>query len=327
MPRTIACLAFATLLPALVLGGGTLEQARQRIDDGDYEAARRLLEPATSDPALEAEALVLLAEAYSKSGDFESGARTGKRAIAAAPDSSAAHFQYAYALRIKMSNVGRLKAMFSLGAYKRAIKRAIELDPRNVAARQEEIGYLMYAPSIAGGSIERARQRVDALRPIDWRAATIALAEVESQDKNPEAAIEAYGRVLEKDTDDSSCRLDLAFLLQRLERFREADRHFARLADDPDPYYALTGLYQRARSRILGTYEPELATQYLLSYIAKRPDEQRGVPSRSNAYWRLGNAYEQLARRDDARRAYRRALDLDRDNKSARMALEQLNSG
>ena len=327
MPRTIACLAFATLLPALALCGGTLEQARQLIDDGNYEAARQLLEPATSDPALGAEALVLLTEAYSKSGDFEQGVQSGRRAIAAAPDSSAAHYQYAYALRIKMSSIGRLKAMFSLGAYKKAIKRAIELDPGNVAARQEEIGYLMYAPSIAGGSIERARERVDALRPIDWRAATIALAEVEFQDKNPEAALEAYGRVLERDAGDAGCRLDLALLLQRLERFREADRHFARLADDPDPYYALTGLYQRARSRILGAYEPEQATKYLLSYIEKRPNARRDVPSRSNAYWRLGNAYEQLDRRDDARRAYRRALDLDGDNKSARKAFERLAAG
>ena len=150
---------------------------------------------------------------------------------------------------------------------------------------------------------------------------------MEFQDKNPEAALEAYGRVLERDADDAGCRLDLAFLLQRLERFREADRHFARLADDPDPYYALTGLYQRARSRILGAYEPEQAPKYLLSYIEKRPNARRGVPSRSNAYWRLGNAYEQLDRRDDARRAYRRALDLDGDNKSARKAFERLAAG
>jgi len=327
MSRTIAHLAFATLLPALALCGGTLEQARQRIDNGDYEAARRLLEPATSDPALEAEALVLLTEAYSKSGDFDNGARTGKRAIAVAPDSSTAHYQYAYALRIKMSSVGRLRGMFSLGAYKKAIKRAIELDSRNVPARQEEICYLMHAPSIAGGSIERARERIDALRPIDWRAATIALAEVEVRDKNPEAALEVYGRVLERDAGDAGCRLDLAFLLQRLERFREADRQLARVADDPDPAYALDGLYQRARCRILGAYEPEQAAKYLLSFIEKRPDALRGLPSRSDAYRRLGNAYEQLDRREDARRAYRRALDLDRDNRSAQKALERLAAG
>ena len=116
----------------------------------------------------------------------------------------------------------------------------------------------------------------------------------------------------------------MAYLLQRLKRFREADRHFARLADDADPYYAMVGLYQRARSRLLGGYELEQAARYLLNYIGMDPDERRGVPSRSNAYWRLGNVYEQMDRLEDALRAYRRALELDGTNEPAREALERL---
>jgi hypothetical protein len=47
----------------------------------------------------------------------------------------------------------------------------VELDPMHVLARQERIGFLIYAPGIAGGDLERAREEIDALRNIDGAAA------------------------------------------------------------------------------------------------------------------------------------------------------------
>jgi cytochrome c-type biogenesis protein CcmH/NrfG len=62
----------------------------------------------------------------------------------------------------------------------------------------------------------------------------------------------------------------------------------------------------------------------LTQYLERLPEKPEGVPGRAPAYWRLGNAYEQLERRADARQAYERALALDSKNVEAKRALKQL---
>jgi tetratricopeptide (TPR) repeat protein len=320
------CLALALLLPSPRAFGGVLDDARKLIDAGDHTAARRLLEHAISNPAHEAAGLVLLTTSCNALSDYEAGIRYGKRAVGLLPESSEAHFQYAQALRIKMSSVSKMKAMFSLGPYKKTLKRAIELDPRNVEARREEIGFLTHAPGMAGGDKQKARERIDELMRLDWRAALLARAELEAEQEQYDSAVKSYAQVLDKHPDDAEGRYELAFLLQRLERYREADEHFARLAGGSDPYFAFNALYQRGRSRIFGEYEAEQAAQFLQRFIETCADDIRGVPSKSNAYWRLGNAYEMLERTGDARRAYERAVALDGSNDQAKKALKALPS-
>jgi Flp pilus assembly protein TadD len=54
---------------------------------------------------------------------------------------------------------------------------------------------------------------------------------------------------------------------------------------------------------------------------------QRGLPTKSNAYWRQGMAYEQLHELDDARRSFEKAIALDGDNKLAKDSLKKLGEG
>ena len=82
--------------------------------------------------------------------------------------------------------------------------------------------------------------------------------------------------------------------------------------------------YQLARSRILGEYETQQAVDYLLEYIEQLVAPTRNLPTASNAYWRLGLAYEQLDRIADARKALEKAVSLDADNDSAKDALKAL---
>ena len=62
---------------------------------------------------------------------------------------SDAHLQYARALRTRLQNISKVKAMFSLKTYKRALNTALELAPDNLDAREEQIGFLVNAPGFA----------------------------------------------------------------------------------------------------------------------------------------------------------------------------------
>jgi hypothetical protein len=64
------------------------------------------------------------------------GIDSGKQPIELLPDGSEAHFEYAVALRHKMIQVTKSKAMFVIGDYKAELRRAIELDPKNVRVKK-----------------------------------------------------------------------------------------------------------------------------------------------------------------------------------------------
>ena len=64
-------------------------------------------------------------------------------------------------------------------------------------------------------------------------------------------------------------RRPLAFRLQAVECYREADEHFLVLLSDEDPEYSFGALYQLGRSRVPGEYEPPPA-RHLTCYSVVR---------------------------------------------------------
>lgn len=301
-----------------------LEEARGLVEAGSFEEARGILEGAIEVPSQRAQGLVLLTEALNGLEEYEEGVKTGEEAVELLPESSEAHLQYAVALRIKMSNVGKMKAMFTVGTYKKELQRAIDLDPGNVDALTEEVGYLGNAPGIAGGDLDKAREKAQELRKYDERAAAQMLAQIEMKDGHPDKAIQALEELVEATPDDWLSRFQLAMMLQGEERYQDADLQFAAVVDGDDRRLSLGALYQQARTRVLGKYDQEKAVELLKEYAKLPAADLTGLPSASSAHWRMGNAYEQLNRKPDARAAYQTALRLDPENKEAKKALKSL---
>jgi len=317
-------LTLALLLICAPALADELEEARGLVEAGSFEEARGILEGAIEVPSQRAQGLVLLTEALNGLEEYEEGVKTGEEAVELLPESSEAHLQYAVALRIKMSNVGKMKAMFTVGTYKKELQRAIDLDPGNVDALTEEVGYLGNAPGIAGGDLDKAREKAQELRKYDERAAAQMLAQIEMKDGHPDKAIQALEELVEATPDDWLSRFQLAMMLQGEERYQDADLQFAAVADGDDRRLSLGALYQQARTRVLGKYDQEKAVELLKEYAKLPAADLTGLPSASSAHWRMGNAYEQLNRKPDARAAYQTALRLDPENKEAKKALKNL---
>lgn len=316
------------VLGLLLLGtpawAGPLDEARAHLAARRLNAARRVLEQAAKNTADEGARTLLLTRVCNELEDYECGSREGARAIELAPDSSEAHYVYAVALRTKMQKVSKIKAMFVVDDYKALLARALALDPENLDAREEKIGFLIHAPGVVGGDRDTAREMIQALEPLDWRRAMEARASLEFEEGREDDAVRTLLLVLEKHPGDLECRWQLAFWYQGKQRYREADEQFALLAENPDPAASLGALYQRARTRIVGKFEPERAVEFLLRFVEAVPQGVAGLPSKSAALWRLGNAYEQLKKGTDARAAYDRALALDPDNKDAQKSRDAL---
>jgi Tfp pilus assembly protein PilF len=300
-----------------------LDEARTLIDEGQFDEAQAILERSVEDSALEAQSLILLTRLSNGLEDYESGVRYGKKAVKLSPDSVDAHFQYAVALRTKMSKVSKVKAMFSLGTYKKELRTALELDPGNADARDEEIGFLVNAPGFAGGDVDQAWQRALELEEIDWRGGLRWQAEIQFLKKDDDAGMATLREMLEKDPEGTGTRFQLALRYQARAQYDEADREFEILQADDEPRLSKNALYQRARSRVMGEYEQEQAIAMLQDYLETMPNDPEGIPGKESAYWRMGNAYEQLGRTDEARRAYETSLGV-KETEQARKSLRAL---
>lgn len=313
--------------PAPPPAGGAaveVERARLLLEDGHLEQAARLLSATVRQPASRGESLVLLCRLAAARGEHEQAVEYGKQAVEALPTSAEAHYRYAVALRNLMPRVGKLKAMGMLGSYKTALARTIELDPQHLDARAEEIGFLISAPGIAGGSKEKGKAKIAELLRLDPRRGTTMKAMLLRSEGESESAITLLREHLGRYPDDHDNCLLLAMALQDARRFREADAELEPLLVVEGGTTALSATYQLARSRVLGAYDQQRAVALLTDYLQRRPEASRGLPSRAAAYWRLGQAYQQLGEIARAREAFQQALALEPDNEEAAKALKAL---
>jgi tetratricopeptide (TPR) repeat protein len=186
----------AMVLVTTQVSAGQIEQARDLIDKAQVEQARLILEQATQDRSTRPEAILLLARLSNASEDWKNSVEYAEQAVNLLPESSEAHYQYAVALRIKMSNVCKVRAMFGVGRYKMLLRRAIELDPTNIDARAEEIGYLVNAPAIAGGDHQVAAQMIEELGKLDQDYARQLQAGLELAKKDPKEAVKLFRKII-----------------------------------------------------------------------------------------------------------------------------------
>lgn len=301
-----------------------VERARLLIEEGELDQAAKLLAVAVRQPASRGESLLLLCRLATARGEREQAVEYGKQAVEALPASAEAHYRYAVALRDLLPRVGKLKAMGMLGSYKAALARTIELDPKHVEARAEEIGFLITAPAIAGGSKEKGRAKIDELMRLDSRRGTTMKAMLLRSDGESESAIRLLREHLTRHPDDHDNRLLLAMVLQDAKKFPEADAELEPLLTIERGTTALLAMYQLARSRVLGAYDQQRAVTLLTDYLQRRPDKARGLPSRAAAYVRLGQAHQQLGQIAQAREAFQQALALEPNNEEAAKALKAL---
>jgi len=296
--------------------------ARELFEAGRYREAYELLEPTVGSSASPRERL-LLTSICNRLEDWQCSVEHGKAVAKALPDDSMAQLEYALALRHKLSNVSKVKALFMVGDYKDALNRALELDPNNVEAREEQIGYLTNAPAVGGGDKERARELVGELEALDWRRGMTMRAQLEDAEGNEVEVERIFNEVVERHPDDHSARLRLGFFHQDQKQWRQADEQFAVVAANGNELQRLSALYQQGRTRVLGEFGATEAVELLERYVGT-VDDSLPVPSRSHARWRQGMAYEQLGRPAEARKAYQDAVRLDGDNKDAKSALRAL---
>jgi tetratricopeptide (TPR) repeat protein len=203
---------------------------------------------------------------------------------------------------------------------RRALERAVELDPTSVEARSSLVQFYLLAPGIVGGSASRARAQAAEIAKHSAFRGALARAWIAEDQRHYDQAAREYRDAIARAPDSLISYWGLAQLWQRAALFDSSftlmDGLIARQPNALPAYY----YYGRAAS-LSGQHLPE-AVQALQHYLAYEPLE--GDPPRSSARYRLGLVYERMGDRERARREFTESLRLEPTRGEVKAALRRV---
>ena len=297
---------------------------RERMAGDELDVMRKRVQRELALDPESGELHALLSIAQRESDAVEEAVASGQRAVELAPDVSWVRLEYARALALKMLDGGMLVAMANLGEYKEQMQAAVTLDPSNVEAVSEQIGFYLFAPGLAGGDVDKALELARQLESHDRRMGKWLQAEAHWRNDDKERAKTVCRNALAEFPGDPDLCVSLASFLEEEEDFEGADAQYdVALASEKrtDGYWR--ALYESAKLRITREFELGVAIERLNTYIDGEPGGNL-LPPLAGAHWRIGQAQLLLGDESAARTSFELALEIDPDFERAQESLDEL---
>jgi len=264
---TLAQLAFAAVDPAAFSAAVDLFSQRKPLE------AQKAFETLAAADAGNADVQFYLGRIALQRDDHEKAVACLEKAVALAPGDARYHHRLGDAYGLSAQKAGMFSKMGLAGKCRAAYEKAVELDPKNIAARLSLLGFYQQAPGIVGGGLDKALAQAQEIKRLDPARGRMAIAGVYVLEKKYAEAFAEFDEALKEQPGD------YAALFQT-----------GRLA-------AITG------ERLAGGLE---APRQCL--IQTPPENQ---PGHAAAHWRIGNILEKQNDRAGARAAYEAALKVD----------------
>lgn len=297
----------------------TVDSARAKFEARQPDA-RAVIETLAKANPRDPAALVLLGRAQARARQFEAAVKTLEQAVALAPAMAEAHFRLGEAYVGRVSEAGMLGKLSIAGKIRGSFQKAVELDPDHHDARLALVQYYAAAPGVAGGSAEKAAADAAELMRRNPARGHMARATILELEKKPTEALREYEAALAAEPGYRTARLMLGIAYQRAERWSEAFALYEGwLAEQPDDPFAL---FHFGRTAALSGQRLDEGLAALQRYLALPLDES--LPRPTGAHFRIGMIHAKAGRKEQARMAYRTALELDPKNAEAQAELARL---
>jgi len=275
---------------------------------------------------------ILLAEVLRRQEKLEEAESHIEKGLALLPTQGSAYYVHARILAKKLEQLatqggamGKLKAMKQIGPYRSALQTAIELDPKNVDARKEEILFYLFTPGI--GDKEVAIEKARELRSVHAMEGDLSLARAlyySDKKANAEVALKQVRAAIDEYPEVNDPNWILGSILFDEKRYDEADVALAKVIDSEvknETYYQ--ALYRRMRVRTRANRDSEEVLAYVDEFLeAIRCWEW--APRLHQVYCERGRALATLGRGADARVAFEKSLKLMPGYERAERGLEGL---
>jgi len=297
-----------------------LEEGIHKFETGQFDDAGKLFKKAIKLNSADAEAHYYLGRVYFLKNDYNAAEKSIKRAIELQEDNSFYHLWLGNIYGNKVDEVSFFKKLGMAKKIKKHFSRAVELDEENYVAAMALFKYYLEAPGIAGGSKEKARQLAATLKEKDKDYGYRVYCDLYEKEKQYELAEKEHLAAIAEFPEKSHFRLKLGFFYQRRDEFGKAFELFEQMLADSSGN--LNALYQVGRNGALSGQNLERAEEALKSYLQHEPNSNS--PSLGAAHWRLGMVYEQMGKKEFAKKEYQQCLSLEPEFKQAKEALKKL---
>jgi tetratricopeptide (TPR) repeat protein len=267
----------------------------------------------------EAKAAFERGRAAHNAGKTDEAVSAFERAVALDPTSSLYHLWLGHAYSRQLRTAGFLRQPFIARRSGEAYHMAVNLDPTSIDASEGRLDFLLGAPGIVGGGIDKARAEAARIVTLDAYRGAMAEARIAEHEKAwPEA--ERLYRSLMAEYPDRTAAVDaLVTILQNANRFDEAftivDDRLARLPDETASLYNLGRLSSISAQHLA---RGEAAMRRFLTLTTADPVLQ------SNAHYRLGMIKEKMGDAQAAAAEYRAAIDRYPRHEPAAAALKKI---
>ncbi|MGZ4808943.1 MAG: tetratricopeptide repeat protein [Thermoanaerobaculia bacterium] len=276
-------------------------QATALFEQGRYEEARRMLTPLHDDPG----ALFLLGRIAIAEDDNEKAVALLEKAIEKKPNVAGYH----YYLGDAYGNLAQHASIFKQPGYalktRNAFERAVALDPNYVPARFALIDYYTLAPSIMGGSEEKAKQQAAEIGKRDAFQGHRALARIYTRQKKLDLARNEFQTAVREQPAAARPHTTLASFYALNDKNYPAAFEQIDAAIVADPTY-MPSYFRLGQIAAMSTSNLPRGEEALKKYLTYLPKDDE--PSLASTYYYLGMIYEKQGHKNEARQSYSNAL-------------------
>ncbi|PCI72353.1 MAG: hypothetical protein COB38_04325 [Gammaproteobacteria bacterium] len=293
-------LLMALIFSGFVSGLSNANPAVLAFEDENYELAKELFEK-DNDSAV---SKLYLGRLEIKDGNFDEAEELIKEALDMKPNDSNYHYWFASISGIQAGNASIFSAPGYASDSKEHFIKAVELDPNNVQALSGLISFYIQAPSIVGGSIDKARELTIQLTELDKKEGLLAHISLHRSENETDKELAKAEELASAFPNSSEALLKAGFSYQGAKRYENAYQYFTKASSikesdldatlnkkekKSEKISSTSALYQIGRNAVLGGIKIDEGIIALESYLELTPFKSQ--PSHNWAKLRLAALY------------------------------------
>ncbi len=310
MNKTIILL----LISITSFGQTKIESARKLIEERKFIEAKALLTPIKSGLPVYADAQYYLGRIAAEEKKYDDAADFFEEAIEANDKVADYHSWLGNTYGAMAQNANIFKQTILAPKMKKEWELAVALDAKNLEARTSLIQYYLQAPSLAGGSVEKAKEVANQIIKIKPAEGHRQLGNVLLYEKKTVEAEKEFQEMAKADPMYISALANFYTSQKKYEQaFSLFEEALKKNADD------MTAVYQLGRTSALSGLKLDRGEDCLKRYLLYKP--KINEPSLAGANMRLAQINEKRGNKTEAKKLFELALKGDESLKEAKEGL------
>jgi tetratricopeptide (TPR) repeat protein len=222
--RLLACVFLGSAVAAWAQS--PTERAEALLDQGEFLAAERLIEPLARAKKPDPVAVWELSRVRTGQHQTEEAIKLAEKSIKLDPKQARFHAQLGAAIMAHMSEVTRIDQSSWANRMRKAFEKALDLDANNLVALTGLSRYYWSTPPASGGDLAKAQQFAERAHQVDRFKGEMELAAIAARKNDFKTALQHFEAAAELNPTHVEAQISCGHILVRLDRKREARERY-----------------------------------------------------------------------------------------------------